>query len=955
MTRALTKPALLEEQEQQRTLATTATTTTDGGGNYDLFRPNMTSSLLKSFDQLLLDSIQQLQSNADSDGSIHNNTTSTTDDAIFLDPTSGLIFIPKQKKEDNNESSSGQNNAYDTNSSATSSSASEFQYRLAHVYIFVPFTGNGGLHNRGGADDVLAAMLGIHRLHLEMEEGYASSVLGSCNIRLSASFVDTGLSPIQATQQLNQILSSDIGTDLTITEGAPQQHLPVTAVLGGFTSAVTSPLAILTGLNEIVQISHGATAKSLDVKEQYPYLGRTVPSNSADGGGEATAAIEFLQNVAQTTHLAILFIATDAFGSSLEKEISQLAQQRGISTQAYAFSASVSDSSDSSSEDDDDNNNNESDDDDTTLLLLQDVMQRVKASDVKHIYAICSEQQLESWLVAAKQANILGPDYFWFFPGLEMDTLLQQQQHSIAPLMHGAAVLQMQGGITTEPVLVGGDDEDNQNNQQTSGTAEKSPPSHLSGYSRFLESWTRAREDDEFMAYIQSKLGVSTNFDFSDQPLGMRPFMYDAMTSLGHALCLAEGTASNNTEFISGSDIFDAFRNKVDIHDGASGVMKIDKETGSRDPTTVNFVLWNVQEVPKEDGQSSVLSMTPYGVYIQNSWTTIGDRSFLFHDGSSTPPNSLGEVSIDFNYLGTATRAVGYTLAVLAIALVVIAWIWTFVNSSNPIVRRSNPAFLYALGAGVLLMNMTTIFRGVDETTASRQDFLDASCMAAPFFYTSGVSLIVGALITKTLELYKAYLNPEQKYLDVSKTKVFWYSSAILASNLLICVIWKLVSPLTWNREITSAQDRYGRSIESFGRCYSDQSNIFIITLLAINACIVMIAIFLSFRAQNIETEYGESVYIAVAQAGMLQSWLIGVPLLAAVQENPQGSFLVEAFIVFLTGVGVVLLIYVPKISGIRKETVQRNKSDSNGDDTTEKKGVKMQSEQSRSFELWPM
>ncbi len=47
----------------------------------------------------------------------------------------------------------------------------------------------------------------------------------------------------------------------------------------GYRSVVTSPLAILTGVNDVPHFSYASTSLNLDVKEQYPISGRTVTSS----------------------------------------------------------------------------------------------------------------------------------------------------------------------------------------------------------------------------------------------------------------------------------------------------------------------------------------------------------------------------------------------------------------------------------------------------------------------------------------------------------------------------------------------------------------------------------------------------------------------------------------------------------------------------------------------------
>ena len=794
--------------------------------------PNQTSSLLRKYDELW----------SSSDAIVSTNTTSR------------IVLIPRE----------GNDSDIDSDGTTTNNNNN---YRLASVKIFVPFQGGRG------ADDAFAAFLGIHQFHHQLE----SSVKYSCNVRLVADVFDTALSPIQATKQFNEILQQD--------------DVP-TAILGAFRSAVTSPLAILSGLEDVVQISHASTSIELDIKEQFPYLGRTVPS----AYGEARVAVDFLQTQVSSTHFVILSVA-DTFGSSLEKAVVQVARDYGLYTQSYFIPYEV------------DNGDSDGDAGTTeTATTLNDVLRQVKDSDIKHIFAICSEQQLESLLPAANEVGLMEDDVFWLFSGLDMDSFVSDMSTSlptsrIAPFLHGSAVLQMQGGVASTTT----DQDDVDTNVRTNDR----------GYDNFLKIWKDALADEEFMSYVDTKFSPNNSFEISSSPGSMRPFMFDAVISLGRSICNANGM--NGTQFVTGADVFDAFRSNEDPLQGASGIVKIEPETGSRDYKTVQYVIWN------DHGMKDKLDFHTVVGYSEGAWTTIKNRSFVFRDGTSAPPESLGQINVDSHHIGTTARAIGYTLTGISVFAGLMACIWTFVHRKNVVVRKSNPAFLYTAAAGVCLMSLSTIFFGIDETIGSGgQAILNASCKATTGFYFVGLSLLLGSLASKTLALHKAFLDPHQKYLQFSWQNVALDSSLLLSVNVIILAVWYSAFSPEWVREFTTASDRYGRSIESFGQCQSQHFAVFYSTLLILNGCFGLLSMILCFRIRTIETEHEESTYIALSQVAVLQSWCIAIPLLLAIQDNPQGQFLVVAITIFLSGMAVLLLIYLPKIHFMQIDTTER-------------------------------
>lgn len=179
--------------------------------------------------------------------------------------------------------------ANDNNTTTTE----QLTYRLADIKTFVPFS-DGKATRQGFQNDAFTALLAAYHFNnADLSPILTQEQVAGCDVRLTMELLDTQYSPIETTRAFANVLQRRTG--FAVPEAA--------GVVGAFRSAVTSPLAILTGVNDIPQISSASTAVDFDVTEQYPLFGRTVTSTV----GEAEVALKFFQSV-KASHVAVIFV-----------------------------------------------------------------------------------------------------------------------------------------------------------------------------------------------------------------------------------------------------------------------------------------------------------------------------------------------------------------------------------------------------------------------------------------------------------------------------------------------------------------------------------------------------------------------------------------------------------------------------------------------------------------------
>lgn len=167
-------------------------------------------------------------------------------------------------------------------------------FRLAELKAFLPLS-DGREIRPGTQDDAAAALLAVHHFNNidTMSPILKPEDVENCDIKLTMEIVDSKFSPIGSTR----VFTESLHTENTLSTPLP------TAVIGAYRSATTSPLAILTGVNGIPQVSYASTSTDFDVKEQFPLFGRTVTSST----GEAKVALDFFLSIG-STHVGVLFV-----------------------------------------------------------------------------------------------------------------------------------------------------------------------------------------------------------------------------------------------------------------------------------------------------------------------------------------------------------------------------------------------------------------------------------------------------------------------------------------------------------------------------------------------------------------------------------------------------------------------------------------------------------------------
>ena len=281
-------------------------------------------------------------------------------------------------------------------------------------------------------------------------------------------------------------------------------------------------------------------------------------------------------------------------------------------------------------------------------------------------------------------------------------------------------------------------------------------------------------------------------------------------------------------------------------------------------------------------------------------------------------PLALPPVVVNENRIGDV-RYLGYVGVTLTYALAMSFLAFVGVHRKRRVIKASQPVFLFLIGIGVIIMVSAIIPLGMDDSYYSKT-VCNISCMTFPWLLCVGFATTFSALFSKTWRINKLF-RAHRRFVkqEVSEKDVIVPVISILAANILVLSLWTGLAPLEYTRKPHAGNDDWNRIISTYGSCTADHALPYVVVLVLINGGLLVIANFQAYRARSIQSEFSESKYIGIVMSGMLQTCMIGVPILFLVSDKPQVVYLVATFMILFTCLGVLILIFVPKIFFVRQ------------------------------------
>ncbi|GMH83604.1 hypothetical protein TrST_g7150 [Triparma strigata] len=631
----------------------------------------------------------------------------------------------------------------------------------------------------------------------------------------------------------------------------------------------SKPMATLAGIDGIPQVSYWSTSDAFDQqKSTYPYFARTIPADSA----VAKAAAQLFASYGHK-YVGIAFVQ-DAYGEAYKDAFVTFATELGIevSTQGFAGGSEVA----------------------VKAAIDNFALERLQVG-----IAIIFGNDFDRFFEYATEKGLCGPGTLWILSEATGNGEVLARTGDLQVAANGMGRLLSQGGVPGNPK-----------------------------YDAFAADWQHFDSQASLVSYIESNFfsytadagsshpdgtdlsQLASDFFATVSPDDVATYAYDAAMTVGMAAC---DYVTSGESFAAGSYDVDKFYAKIKAltFSSISGEVSFD-EFGSRTASSGNYMMYNFKVNDGTTSVDAVGSWTEAGGW---AWTT----PFRFSDDTILPPPAIKVPDHEKNFLGSGLVSVGNTLVVANYILAITLGVLTFLNRKHKVIRCSQPMFLYMVLFGCMVSTTTIFFMGIDDNTPDLTDqeaidYASKYCMLVPAFYSVGFVFSFSALFAKITRIVKIFNNKKLSRVTITAWDMIKPIAVLLAIDVIILVLWGSDedAKLTWQR-IPDLEIK-GYPVESTGTCTSANPWPYLGPIVAIHFSVLLFGNIMCYKARNAGTAFSESKYVFIAMVSNLQIMALGLPVLFMVSENPVSNYFIRSGIIFMNDVGVMLLIFAPKL-----------------------------------------
>eukprot|EP00538_Stauroneis_constricta_P008799 CAMPEP_0119557714 /NCGR_PEP_ID=MMETSP1352-20130426/9290_1 /TAXON_ID=265584 /ORGANISM="Stauroneis constricta, Strain CCMP1120" /LENGTH=1625 /DNA_ID=CAMNT_0007604855 /DNA_START=168 /DNA_END=5045 /DNA_ORIENTATION=+ len=300
------------------------------------------------------------------------------------------------------------------------------------------------------------------------------------------------------------------------------------------------------------------------------------------------------------------------------------------------------------------------------------------------------------------------------------------------------------------------------------------------------------------------------------------------------------------------------------------------------------------------------------------------------------------------NTIMSSFRFAGWGLTGLICGAAILCSFIALFASNHRVIRAWQSFTLVQCCIGFFLMGGTIALLSLDETnTNANTDLLDVSCMAIPWVYVMGFTMVLSAIYAKiircreirtkimlgsgkavgsaTIATKASVRTPSTITVDWEAT--FRFTLRIFLVNAILLTIWTVTDPLQWVREEVDDNGKHQEgdmrevNMDTYGTCRGEfyTSYIFMAMLFIFNICLCTAGIVQAFQSRRLAFEFKENHWLPLILFPFVECWVIGAPTLFLVNEDPNGRFVVMTCIITVSCMGALLCLFAPIEWYIRK------------------------------------
>ncbi|KAG7352162.1 7 transmembrane sweet-taste receptor of 3 GCPR [Nitzschia inconspicua] len=306
----------------------------------------------------------------------------------------------------------------------------------------------------------------------------------------------------------------------------------------------------------------------------------------------------------------------------------------------------------------------------------------------------------------------------------------------------------------------------------------------------------------------------------------------------------------------------------------------------------------------------------------EKSWQTsirmydargLGLPSHVFHAKSigSYVPETASEI-----YIGSGARGIGWGLGGLSCLASLWLALWVVKNRNERVIRASQPIFLLMVCLGTFVMASSIFPFGIEDDLASYKG-CSIACMAALWCFCIGFAITFSVLFSKIwLVISVLRVSRGKQRIKMTRRDIFLPNMFLYTINVAALLTWTLTNPQSWTRIPINEEASHQNLVQESTRgwCGSSQTMMYLGIILGANLVMMIVSLIQAYECRKIATEYSESLWISASIAVIAQVWIVGLPILKLVDDNPRGVFLTKVGIIFVSTSSTLLLIFGPKM-----------------------------------------
>ncbi|GAB5364379.1 hypothetical protein AAMO2058_000965100 [Amorphochlora amoebiformis] len=277
-------------------------------------------------------------------------------------------------------------------------------------------------------------------------------------------------------------------------------------------------------------------------------------------------------------------------------------------------------------------------------------------------------------------------------------------------------------------------------------------------------------------------------------------------------------------------------------------------------------------------------------------------------------------------YLPDWIHYMSYFLFSINVFLSIAFAAWTYLKKATKIVVAAQPAFLYIVPCGCIMSSSTIITVAFDDRQVS--DFvMDQLCQLNIWLYGIGFALSYTSLFAKTYRakcLMLDNLTSKRQDVKIAVSRYMQYIVYALLIEIIIIGIWTIVSPLQWTRRCAGDSSGF---CESIGRCASEHGLLFAAILGSVHVIMLMFVLRLCYEVRNIPAEFAEHKWITASTISSIEILCLAPVLVGITWDNPAASTMIALLAIFFNDLGILLMIFIPKMSMFWEVHTQRSQT----------------------------